>query len=1040
MASLRLATSIPHRSSMPDSATHTRLVELKDKLVETTKGAAHLAATALDVAASATQNVPYLGVISKVLVEILKIIDEVDACKSTWKIVMAKIQTMEMIIHDFHSQCIQEGREEDELPDTIKQAFKKFEVCLLTTITTMNACKVNSRSFGDRIRLVYKRTELKAAVNQCSDDTDLVLKIFQTNLQINLFKMVHDQSAVIRDLRDAVMPHIPPYLGALGWLIIYYSSAPILPPAPAIFYGHSVDVNHVVNLILEPVPAHVAIVGSGGIGKTSIALTSIHHPNVADNFLHQRFFLSCEAIFIADSLVLDLLKLFGVPVDPGGSRSPADTLVLFLQSMTSKCLLCLDNFETPWESDRDHIEALLGRIAVHHLTLIITSRDADRPRGIVWADIPPIQPLTMNAAIQTWDAISHGHDNFSRLLIEAVDCIPLAVTLLSQLAQTESSETLWDRWKTESTMLVKSDGSTHRLNNLDHSIELSLRGPRLHVCPGALDFFIILCMLPQGMPESQIPAFEIAFKEHLAGIRSAITVLKQCSLAYTLDGFLRVLSPVRQYTQSHQELSTVLSRTLFTQMADLYFNLIPNDTSYSTSREQIQLEVGNISAILDVCLTEYADVQYVLHNILAFSRVCRHLYIYDTRLLSRAAPIAQHHSGSLEGDCYREKGIAYHYIDNLSDAESMFKVALDLHREADDKMGEANDLQKVGELYQRLSRLEEAEQALQSALDLHRKVDDRLGQANDLQDLGQLYMRVNRLEEAEQAIQSALNLHRKLDDRLGQANDLQNLGELYMRVDRLEEAEQALQSALDFHSKVDYRLGQANDLQDLGELYMMVDCLEEAEQALQAALDLHRKADSRLGQANDLQDLGRLYMWLGRLEESEQALQSALNLHRMVEERLGQANDLHDLGELYMRIDRLKEAEKALQSALDLHRKVDCRLGQANDLNTLGQLYMRLDHLGKSEQTLQHALNLHRMVNERLGQANDLQALGTLCITQRRFAQAKDFLTGAKDMYGHACHLRGQQQMEDLLDLLHETQNVQVENSPNTTETSAPKF
>ncbi|KAJ7114917.1 hypothetical protein C8R44DRAFT_676016 [Mycena epipterygia] len=840
---------------MSNSATDTRPLDLKKKLLETTKGAAHLAAIAFDVAASATKNVPYLGAISTVLVEILKIIDEVNACKSAWKTVMAKIQTIQTVINDFYSQCIQEGREQDELPDAIKKDFKKFEVYLLTVIETMNKCKINSRSCSDQVRLVYKRTELKAAVNQCSDDASLALQIFQTSLQINLFKMV-------RDLRKAVMPYAP-------FIALNSIWAPILPPAPVIFYGCSVEVDYIVNLILKPAPAHVAIVGSGGIGKTSIALTSIHHPNVADNFLHKRFFLSCEAIFTADTLVLDLLRLFGLAVDSGGSRSPVDTLVLFLQSMNSKFLLCLDNFETPWESDRDHVESLLTRIVVHHLTLIITSRDSDHPRGILWAALPPIQPLTINAAIETWNAISHGHDNFSLLLIEAADCIPLAVTLLSQLAQIESSETLWDRWKTESTMLVKSDGSTHRLNNLDCSIELSLQGPRLRACPGALDFFLILCMLPQGMPESRIPAFEMAFKEGFTGIRSAITVLKQCSLAYTLEGFLRVLSPIRQYTQSHQELSTTLSRTLFPQMAELYFDLIPNDPSSATSTEQVQLEVGNIAAVLDICLTKYADVQHAVHHVLAFSRACRYLAIYDTRLLSNAASIAHHHSGSLEGDCYYEQGITYRFSNNLSDAEKMLKAALDLHRKVHDRDGQANDLQQLGQLYKRVDRLEEAEHAIQSALDLHRKVDNRLGQANDLKALGQLYMRMYRLQEAEQALQSALDLHRKADDRFCEANDLKALGKLYMRVDRLQEAEQVLQSALDLHRKVDSRLGQANDLQALGQLCTRMHRLQEAEKALQSALDLHRMVNDSFGQANDLKSLGKLCITQSKFAEAE---------------------------------------------------------------------------------------------------------------------------------------------------------------------------
>ncbi|KAJ7789521.1 hypothetical protein B0H14DRAFT_239706 [Mycena olivaceomarginata] len=189
----------------------------------------------------------------------------------------------------------------------------------------------------------------------------------------------------------------------------------------------------------------------------------------------------------------------------------------------------------------------------------------------------PVQPLTLDAAIATWDAISHGHDSFSIQLMETVQCLPLAVTLLAQLAETESSEALWASWNLESTRLVASDGSQHRLNNLELSIELSLKGPRLCACSGALDFFINLCLLPQGMSEFRISELDVAFGQDFTGLRLAVRVLKQCSLAYTQDGFLCVLSPIRQYIQSHQELSTPLTQVLLRHMTGVYLNLVPTD-------------------------------------------------------------------------------------------------------------------------------------------------------------------------------------------------------------------------------------------------------------------------------------------------------------------------------------------------------------------------------------------------------------------------------------------------------------------------------
>ncbi|KAF8171908.1 P-loop containing nucleoside triphosphate hydrolase protein [Mycena galopus ATCC 62051] len=511
--------------------------------------------------------------------------------------------------------------------------------CLMNVIVTMDKCKTTS-SFT---RFV-KCSKLTAAAQKCQKDIDKALQLFQTNLQIDLWKRQKDMQNSQNDSQKLIQEiHVvvtnPSQIPQPNPTV----STHVLPTASHIFCGREEEVNQVVNLILNHGPAHVAIVGAGGIGKTSIALHSIHHSDVKEHFQQEQFFLSCEAISTADSLALELLKLFGVSVDTsssrlpdtGSSRSPSDNLTLHMRSMKSKCLLCLDNFETPWDSDKDHVESLLRNIAVPDLTLVITSRDIDRPRGIKWA-VLNVKTLAPDAAIETWDAISDGHNQFSVQLMEAVDNLPLAVTLLAQLAQIESSEELWNCWEANSTKLVTSDGTRHRLNSLEFSIELSLKSPRIEKYKGALDFFAVLCMLPQGMSKGRITEFKTTVANDLPELDDIITVLKQCSLAYTRDGFLCVLSPIRQCILSHPELSTPLSKNLFGQMAEVYFELIPNNPDgfvASSVMKNIQLEIGNIRAVLDISITEDP---YIVGKTIQFCQVSQRLGADETRLLLKA--------------------------------------------------------------------------------------------------------------------------------------------------------------------------------------------------------------------------------------------------------------------------------------------------------------------------------------------------------------------------------------------------------------------
>ncbi|KAF8130437.1 hypothetical protein K438DRAFT_2032275 [Mycena galopus ATCC 62051] len=1017
----------------PPSASNPSCAKFKNNVVETAKAAVGAAASALNIAASATQNVPYLGAISTALVEVSKIIDEVEVCKSTWEDVGEKIHQIQKIVDDFRRYLEQHGG--DELEGKIMKDFKDFDKCLMNVIVTMDKCKTTS-SFT---RFV-KRSKLTAAAQKCQKDIDKALQLFQINLQIDLWKHQKEMQKLVQEMHIVVTN--PSHITQLNPSI----SAHVLPAPSSIFCGREEEVNQVVDLILNHGPVHVAIVGAGGIGKTSIALHSIHHSDVKEHFQQERFFLSCEAISTADSLALELLKLFGVSVDTGSSklpdtgnsRSPSDNLTLHMQSMKSKCLLCLDNFETPWDSDKDKVESLLRNIAVPDIILVITSRDVDRPRGIKWA-VFNVKTLTPDAAIETWDVISEDHDQFSVQLMEAVDNLPLAVTLLAQLAQAESSKELWRRWESKSIKLVTSDGIRHRLNSLEVSIELSLNSSRIQKCHGALDFFLVLCILPQGMPEWQITEFEMVFADALLELDQIITVQRQCSLAYTRDDFLCVLSPIRQYILSHRELSTSLSKNLFSQMAQVYLELISANSCINVLKE-----TSNIATVLDICLTED---QPIVEEVMKFSDMSREQDLDTTELLLKATSIAHRHCPELEGNCHLKQGVTHVYFNRLLNAKQALDVALEIHRRTSNKQGQADTLQQLGLIYAKVvvegrwnltplnNQTEQAEQVLRSALDLHTEVNDRSSQAYDLLFLGLLYKGMKRLKDSVQAFQSALdlddkqvqanaltwlgglylsldqpqdaehalklalNIFKEVNDMHGLGRCLCQWGEWYMKQDQPKQAEQALEAAFELHKNINDKSNQAKNLQKLGEVYIRLDRLEDAKHALQTAYDLHKEVDERTNQAYDLQALGPLYLRLNRLQDAQQAFQSAVNLYKEVGNLSGQAYNYQNLGELYMRLDQLPEAEQAFQSSLALYTETDDQSGQAKNYEKLGELYMRLDQLLEAEQAFQSSLALYTETDDQPGQAYAHQQLGDIYIQCDKLKYAEQALQAALDLY-----------------------------------------
>ncbi|KAJ7933214.1 hypothetical protein B0H13DRAFT_1592454 [Mycena leptocephala] len=184
----------------------------------------------------------------------------------------------------------------------------------------------------------------------------------------------------------------------------------MLPSEPKIFHGRESELSDILHLFIQESP-RVAILGAGGIDKTSLARAVIHHTDIAVRYEQQRFFVGCDS---AASQV-ELAALIGVHL---GLKPGEDLTHPVIQHFFSSAqsLLILDNLETLWEptESRASIEEFLSLLTgVDHLALVITMRGAERPAKIAWTRpfLRPLRPLAQDAARQTFiDIADDTHD------------------------------------------------------------------------------------------------------------------------------------------------------------------------------------------------------------------------------------------------------------------------------------------------------------------------------------------------------------------------------------------------------------------------------------------------------------------------------------------------------------------------------------------------------------------------------------------------------------------------------------------------------
>jgi Cdc6-like AAA superfamily ATPase len=145
----------------------------------------------------------------------------------------------------------------------------------------------------------------------------------------------------------------------------------MLPSEPKIFHGRESELSDILRLFSQVNPK-IAILGAGGMGKTSLAKAVIHHPEITVKYEQHRFFVGCDSA----TTKIELAALIGAHL---GLKSGKDLTQPVVQhfSCNPPSLLILDNLETLWEpaESRPDVEEFLSLLTdVKHLALMVSKQ------------------------------------------------------------------------------------------------------------------------------------------------------------------------------------------------------------------------------------------------------------------------------------------------------------------------------------------------------------------------------------------------------------------------------------------------------------------------------------------------------------------------------------------------------------------------------------------------------------------------------------------------------------------------------------------
>ncbi|KAJ6550777.1 P-loop containing nucleoside triphosphate hydrolase protein, partial [Mycena vulgaris] len=511
------------------------------------------------------------------------------------------------------------------------------------TLQKFHGCLREQNELG-KFKRLFKQSEITSQLDVCERELKAASDIFITQYGVGvasaLVEMGLDTERRHQDLLELISTRSTTLTTASSVRGSSFSNSSgsfsLLPASPQIFHGRDSELNDLSGALLLESP-RVAVLGPGGMGKTTLAMAAIHHTAIVEKY-QTRHFISCES---ANSCA-DLVSIVGSHLGLEPSRQLSKAIVHHFKE-SGLCFLVLDNLETPWEpvEFRTEVEEFLSLLAdVPTLALMITMRGAERPGKLKWNKpfLPPLEPLSASASRQIFSEVADepgiGEESALDELLSLSGGLPLAASLMASIASFEGYTSTMDRWKLENTALL-SDGHDKR-SNLEISIILSLGSPRISAFSDSKSLLSLLSILPDGITHEAI----LTSKVPLPNIGHCRSALVQTSLAYIdAHGSLKALSPIREHIRRVQPPALTLTKPLrthfqhFLRVWESYQQLPSGDLA-----PRLVASLGNLHNLLLCGLADDPDAKIdIAHSILLLNTFSRTM-LKGNSLLTKQVP------------------------------------------------------------------------------------------------------------------------------------------------------------------------------------------------------------------------------------------------------------------------------------------------------------------------------------------------------------------------------------------------------------------
>ena len=591
-----------------------------------------------------------------------------------------------------------------------------------------------------------------------------------------------------------------------------------LPPTPLV--GRDGELEQLCAGVRRPGVRLVTLTGTGGVGKTRLALAGAS--SLGEFFPHGVFFIPLAAVRGAEGM----WKAIADGLDVGGDRPAADAVTEHLGAR--RALLVLDNLEQ-LDGAAGVVAALLA--AAPGLVVVATSRGPVRLQGEQEQPVPPLEVprgagveevaacgaarlfAQQAAMVRPGFVLTPANAADVAAICRRLDGLPLAIELAAARAKLLTPKALLARLNQRLGLAAGDVGRPSRQQELRNTIAWSYD----LLTPDLADVFQRMGVFAGGCDLDALAA--VAMADHGPGtdpLQQVAELLDVSLITVTegADGEPRVgmLETIREFALECLERTGDLESSR-RRHAEFYAGLAEQahgqlqGPAHLAWLDRLEAEHDNLRAALSWSLDAHTgDTAGAGERAATGLRLVQALTPFwyqhghatgGRRWLERAIELTSDDAGAPLAHAAHGLGVLLQQQGEDDAALPLFERSLAIWRDLDDRDHVARELNSIGITRRCLGDLDTARSLFEDSIAITRELRSDARLATTLANLGATEIYAGNLERAMEVLHEALMLDRKLGDAWAMAIDQHLLAAVSLRAGRAREARDLLSATLD---------------------------------------------------------------------------------------------------------------------------------------------------------------------------------------------------------------------------------------------------